>query len=60
MKSPEYTSRGNPAAVVVLDEPLPDETMQLIAREFNLLDTAFLIYIPSDHEEPTTGAYSLR
>lgn len=34
--------RGNPAAVLVLERELPDATMQLIAREFNLSDTAFI------------------
>jgi PhzF family phenazine biosynthesis protein len=34
---------GNPAAVYVMTEPLPDERMQLIAREFNLSETAFLL-----------------
>jgi len=34
---------GNPAAVVVLDQWLPDETMQAIAAENNLSETAFVI-----------------
>lgn len=34
---------GNPAAVVPLDEPLPDVTLQAIARENNLSETAFLL-----------------
>ena len=33
---------GNPAAVCPLDEWLPDETMQSIAEENNLSETAFL------------------
>ncbi len=40
-----FTSRpftGNPAAVVLLDEPRPDAWLQSIAREFNLSETAFL------------------
>ena len=32
---------GNPAAVMVLDEPLTAEAMQLIAAEMNLSETAF-------------------
>lgn len=32
---------GNPAAVLVLDEWLPDETMQALAAENNLAETAF-------------------
>jgi PhzF family phenazine biosynthesis protein len=35
--------RGNPAAVVVLDEWLPDEVMQSIAAENNLAETAYVI-----------------
>lgn len=34
---------GNPAAVVPLDEWLPDETMQSIALENNLSETAFFV-----------------
>jgi PhzF family phenazine biosynthesis protein len=33
---------GNPAAVCVLDGPAPDAWMQLVAREMNLSETAFL------------------
>ncbi|AMV37649.1 PhzF family phenazine biosynthesis protein [Planctomyces sp. SH-PL62] len=34
---------GNPAAVCVLDAPAPEEWMQLVAREMNLSETAFLL-----------------
>jgi predicted PhzF superfamily epimerase YddE/YHI9 len=34
---------GNPAAVVPLDAPLPDATLQAIATENNLSETAFLL-----------------
>lgn len=34
---------GNPAAVVPLEKWLPDRTMQLIARENNLSETAFFV-----------------
>ena len=34
---------GNPAAVCVLDEWLPEETMQAIAMENNLAETAFTV-----------------
>lgn len=44
--------RGNPAAVVPLDEWLPERTMQAIAQENNLSDTAF--FVPAD------GGYQLR
>lgn len=45
---------GNPAAVVPLDEWLPDEVMQAIAEENNLSETAFTV--------PTSGDadYELR
>jgi PhzF family phenazine biosynthesis protein len=35
--------RGNPAAVVPLDDWLPDATLQAIAAENNLAETAFLV-----------------
>ena len=44
--------RGNPAAVCVLGEPIADARMQLIAREMNLAETAFLHRID--------GGWSLR
>lgn len=34
--------RGNPAAVCLLDAPLPEATMQAIAGEMNLSETAFV------------------
>ena len=34
---------GNPAAVMVLDTPLPDDLMQAIAAENNLPETAFVL-----------------
>lgn len=34
--------RGNPAAICVLEEPRTDTWMQLVAREMNLAETAFL------------------
>lgn len=41
---------GNPAAVCLLDHWLPDETMQAIARENNLSETAFLVASGDDFE----------
>jgi PhzF family phenazine biosynthesis protein len=41
-----FTSRvfaGNPAAVVIAEEWLPDEMMQSIANENNLSETAFVV-----------------
>jgi PhzF family phenazine biosynthesis protein len=34
---------GNPAAVCVLDQPVPDEWMAAVAAEMNLSETAFLL-----------------
>jgi PhzF family phenazine biosynthesis protein len=35
--------RGNPAGVCVLERPAQEEWMQLVAREMNLAETAFLV-----------------
>lgn len=46
-----FTTRvfgGNPAAVVVLDRWLPDATLQAIAAEHNLSETAFVIPSPGE------------
>lgn len=51
-----FTSRrfhGNPAAICPLDEWLPDETLQAIAAENNLAETAYLI-------RQAEGVYALR
>jgi PhzF family phenazine biosynthesis protein len=50
-----FTNRrfsGNPAAVMPLSDFLPDETLQAIAAENNLSETAFLV--------PDNGNYRLR
>src|SRR5271155_3822028 len=50
-----FTSRrfaGNPAAVIPLNSFLADETLQAIAAENNLAETAFLV--------PDSGDYRLR
>jgi PhzF family phenazine biosynthesis protein len=44
---------GNPAAVCILESTLNDETLQYIAAENNLSETAFLV-------EKTRGQYELR
>lgn len=44
---------GNPAAICILDQWLPDELMQNITRENNLSETAFAVKQPS-------GTYYLR
>jgi predicted PhzF superfamily epimerase YddE/YHI9 len=41
---------GNPAAVVPLESWLPDETMQLIAAENNLAETAFFVKDGNQYE----------
>ena len=43
---------GNPAAVVILPQWLPDDTLQAIAAENNLAETAFVV--------PLQGAFELR
>lgn len=55
-----FTSRpfkGNPASVIILSEgvTLPDDTLQGIAMEFNLSETAFITPSqgPDDHESDT-------
>lgn len=50
--------RGNPAAVVLLEAAAPDDWLQLVAREFNLSETAFLL--PLEVSASTCGAWSLR
>jgi len=49
--------KGNGAAVVLLEQGSspPDSTLQLIAAEFNLAETAFLTAV-----DPTHGRFSLR
>jgi PhzF family phenazine biosynthesis protein len=37
---------GNPAAVAITEEPLPEELMQAIALEMNLSETAFAVQRP--------------
>lgn len=46
---------GNPAAVVPLEQWLPDETLQAIAAENNLAETAF--FVP---EGPGSDGYAIR
>lgn len=43
---------GNPAAVVIMDDWLPDQVLQAIAQENNLSETAFVV--------PREGFYDLR
>ena len=46
---------GNPLAVVIGDEALPDETMQLLAAETNYSETTFVTPVPEDD-----GGYRVR
>jgi PhzF family phenazine biosynthesis protein len=43
---------GNPAAIILLDAFLPDATLQAVAAENNLAETAYLV--------PSNGDYQLR
>ncbi|MFO8235568.1 MAG: PhzF family phenazine biosynthesis protein [Bacteroidales bacterium] len=42
--------QGNPAAVVILDSWVKDDTLQNIAAENNLSETAFLVKVDNDYE----------
>lgn len=42
--------KGNPAAVCVMDQWLPDELMQSIAAENNLSETAFVVPIGEEYQ----------
>jgi PhzF family phenazine biosynthesis protein len=51
--------KGNPAAVCILNEPIPNELMQTIAFEMNLSETAFIT--PKNHPMvDTDNVFSLR
>lgn len=54
---------GNPAAVMPLDAWLDDATLQAIAAENNLAETAFIVPTPSDeaaHQGDAAADYELR
>ena len=43
--------RGNPAAICLLDAPLPEATMQSLAFELGLAETAYVVPRPDgDHD----------
>lgn len=50
---------GNPAAVIILSDIIPDSLMKNIAMEMNLSETAFVLEI-NDDDGKFTGEYSLR
>ncbi|KZS91481.1 Diaminopimelate epimerase-like protein, partial [Sistotremastrum niveocremeum HHB9708] len=55
--------KGNPASVILFppDTEIPaSETLQLISREFNLAETAFLTPRPEANSSTTTATYGLR
>jgi len=47
--------KGNPAAVIILASPLPNDTLQSIAAEFNLSETAYITPI-----DAPKGRFGLR
>jgi len=49
----ERAFSGNPAAICLVDKPLPESVMQSLANEFNLSETAYLEPLPD-------GQWSLR
>jgi PhzF family phenazine biosynthesis protein len=51
----EKPFKGNPAGVCLLNEELPKDTLQSIATEMNLSETAFLLPLVGE-----TGAYQIR
>ncbi|WP_306261682.1 PhzF family phenazine biosynthesis protein [Pararhizobium sp. IMCC21322] len=51
---------GNPAAVLILDDWLPDQLMQSIASENNLAETAFACPNPSASEPGKNSSWDLR
>lgn len=51
---------GNPAAIIPLDEWLPDDTMQAIAEENNLSETAFFVPVSKGKEESKGNAFHIR
>lgn len=42
--------KGNPAAIVVLEQPQPPHWMQLVAREMNLSETAFVSRLSNGYQ----------
>ena len=46
----DHVFRGNPAAVCLYESWLPDETLQAVAAENNLSETAFLVPKGEDWE----------
>ncbi|MCK4973133.1 MAG: PhzF family phenazine biosynthesis protein, partial [Candidatus Heimdallarchaeota archaeon] len=55
----EEPFRGNPAAICLISENYPDKTLQKIAAEMNLSETAFL-YVPNINEIKKLNRFRLR
>ncbi|WP_346355595.1 PhzF family phenazine biosynthesis isomerase [Azotosporobacter soli] len=52
--------KGNPAAVCLLEQELPDATLQAIAAEMNLSETAFVQRLPGMDDWLAAATYHLR
>lgn len=55
----EVPFKGNPAAVCVLEEERDEEWLKLVAAEFNLSETCYLIPV-SDVNASSNPRFSLR
>ncbi|MFW9852083.1 MAG: PhzF family phenazine biosynthesis protein [Candidatus Thorarchaeota archaeon] len=51
--------RGNPAAICIIEKEYPDDTLQKIAAEMNLSETAFL-YVPDERNIKEMTSFRLR
>jgi len=51
---------GSPTGVILLEETLPEETMQMIASELNHSETAFVIHQPHEAMRNQCAFYALR
>jgi PhzF family phenazine biosynthesis protein len=55
----EIPFSGNSTATIIVNDPLDDATQQLIAREFNYAETAFLVPRPQE-SSPERHVFGLR
>ena len=56
----EIPFKGSPTGVILLEETLPDETMQMIASELNHSETAFVVKLPDEATRSQCAFYGLR
>ena len=56
----EQAFKGNPAAVVIVDQAISDDHMQAIAAEFNLAETAFVYEKETQKKERGNNHWALR